>query len=1315
MKEMFPRSQRLRGCMSAGKNNTKTGAGEQIAALAASPVPAVSGWFCAALVCAALFTAPLCVTATAATGAPAPAPRSAILDSLPRLASQNAFSAAVTRSRSRGDLAGAAWLEAFYGNAAAKLAAARDIATALRSKPNDARAWFVCEFIEEQNGQAEQTNAAALRVLQLAPNDVASELQARTLGGTLDEQGRALLQAAPVLREILARPLSDPDTAYMLGRPLLALVGAPGVPLSAKNAALLSGRLTAWKLYGPVGDWRNLGFDRTAPIETQAGAFASNPRLAPQYVQTNNGAVSIPEDWGTQGMDYAVSYIHVPTTATYLLRSYSDASLAISINGVRVLRNDRRSSYRSATSSVRLRLQSGWNRLVIKLAGNDDRSFEVLLRPESGAAAYLDTASAPAGMNLAGAPRPQSSPLTLRAWADGALHSDPKDPVALWARGTVREQDENAEGARVDLAAATAQAPNCALAWTRLAEAYRALPDASSSWSNARASEAAHAALKADPRALAARATLGHIAASQGRAIDAIKQFTQCTGRGYSDCDWAQFAADSRQGWIPEARTALQHAVAASGSYWSRLVQALSFYYDQGDAAQAQLLRRRLLADPRAARELAGFELGHGRPAEAARLLSTAMKLDPSSATLTRQYLMALNNSGQVAAAESAAQQALRDFPYDWRIAQEASEIANRKGPQAAIATLRANDYNRGALRNEADFLAGNRFWMPWYHSAQSVIKNAPGKKQYPNASAILVLDQMVDRVNPDSTRDAYIHQVYRVLDSVGIEAHGQQSIPAGSDLITLRTIKKDGTVLLPENLSNLSSVSMPGLAPGDFIETEYVMHLGQSDVVPGTLDNSMFFVFSSSKEPYHYSDYIVLSPKNYPLKVEQARFPEKMTERQIGNWVSREWLIQKTRIVDVEPDMPPQQELVPKVWISSHLTWNEIGSYLADQLYTAERTTAEMQRTAQRVTAGKTDPIQRADALYQWVAQHIQPMQMPILSPPRQSFTDGSGSRMAVFIGLLHASDTPFNLVFARAATDHSSTQIPSLYGYQLPLIRVPGANGKYGWYDLLGTYAHLGFISSAIRGGQALVINPHGGVTLTQVPNFVSPEDGYMAAVEAQVQPNGDANLNLTLTFHGPLAQNLRQSLSSAPPQLLPQLYQKLILNSYPNATSTGGSIDDLAAQNHALVIHLQGTEPGFVRVEDGHWDIPELAPPVDVTSRYATLPSREHPLVINGDALEQTQVTVHFPAQFGTPQAPGNVDTNNDFGHYQVVYSTSPHELRFDRTMLLRGNYITPAQYQQFRAFGSAIAAQDALRVSGATAGVVSSLPSVTGAAK
>ena len=90
-------------------------------------------------------------------------------------------------------------------------------------------------------------------------------------------------------------------------------------------------------------------------------------------------------------------------------------------------------------------------------------------------------------------------------------------------------------------------------------------------------------------------------------------------------------------------------------------------------------------------------------------------------------------------------------------------------------------------------------------------------------APAVMVLDRAVMRVFPGGTMMALTHQIVRVDSKDAVARWGEVAVPAGAEILTLRTHKRDGSTREPEEIDGKETISAADVAIGDYIEWEYL------------------------------------------------------------------------------------------------------------------------------------------------------------------------------------------------------------------------------------------------------------------------------------------------------------------------------------------------------------------------------------------------------------------------------------------------------------------------------------------------------------
>ncbi len=96
--------------------------------------------------------------------------------------------------------------------------------------------------------------------------------------------------------------------------------------------------------------------------------------------------------------------------------------------------------------------------------------------------------------------------------------------------------------------------------------------------------------------------------------------------------------------------------------------------------------------------------------------------------------------------------------------------------------------------------------------AAIAAYEAAPGEE---NSAAAYVLDAAAVQVFPDGTLVNRIHTIQKALEQGGIQDIAEVTIPTGAQVLALRTIKTDGTVLEPETIEGKDSHQPAGRERG--------------------------------------------------------------------------------------------------------------------------------------------------------------------------------------------------------------------------------------------------------------------------------------------------------------------------------------------------------------------------------------------------------------------------------------------------------------------------------------------------------------------
>src|SRR6201986_5482919 len=128
-----------------------------------------------------------------------------------------------------------------------------------------------------------------------------------------------------------------------------------------------------------------------------------------------------------------------------------------------------------------------------------------------------------------------------------------------------------------------------------------------------------------------------------------------------------------------------------------------------------------------------------------------------------------------------------------------------------------------------------------------------------------MVLDRSVMRVFASGAVMTITHEIVRVDSKDAIDRWGEIQVPAGAEILTLRTHKRDGSTREPEEIAGKDSISAADLGVGDYVEWEVLETEPPSRAfAPGFLADRFFF--QSFDAPLARSEMTLVVPPGLPL-----------------------------------------------------------------------------------------------------------------------------------------------------------------------------------------------------------------------------------------------------------------------------------------------------------------------------------------------------------------------------------------------------------------------------------------------------------------
>jgi hypothetical protein len=1053
------------------------------------------------------------------------------------------------------------------------------------------------------------------------------------------------------------------------------------------------GAATEWTLVGPFSPYPALDFDAElpfdrAPLPAEAPVLPGAPAAPARRIPTPDGVLPLGGEPGEEGLHLLAADVKLERGGRYLAMLWTQGSAKVLVDGAPVAERRAFARHEPGTLLREVELGAGLHRVRVRYApANDHGTFALALARVDGAPSDAVWTAAPVGSP---APEPRADPLPQPAWSARLLAQalerggGPVLARLLAARATLRIE---AEGAKALLAEALALAPDSALVRVALADAVGDDPTLDTQVARARGEAELRRALERDPAEAEARVELASLQRRADRAAEAEALLAQLPPAAVARrAALVERAAVAKARGTPELADRLAAAaVLAAGS-----CEARELLHDSAVAREAvQEIDQhvRALASCRGGRERLVRHLERRGELQAA--LEAAAPLARSRPSSLEG---AFSRAGlHVAAGDAGA--ALRElepltawWPRSarlWKRIGNLRELAgDRTGARAARERALAIDGADLALRRALALEDGREVLDDLRESGDASIREYEAAGGERDTSTALVLDAAAQEFHPDGSVTDRTHQIIHVLDQRGVDKYGEAHLPPGSEILTLRTRKRDGRVFEPDGGRAKGTISLTGLEPGDYIEMEFLRS------TRGGIDGHAAdpFFFQSEGERLVRSTYVAAAPASLGLELDAHQMAPPALER-VGDRV----LLRATR-TDVpglvgEPSAPSIRELLPFVQVGFGAGREALQRRAAEALASRTRPTLELEAFAREIrgAAGAgAGPEPLARAAWTAVATRTLGGAGSLGSEAAEILSRGRGSRIVLLKAVLDLLGVP-----ARIALVRPFEADPSPYRFQggglfdQTLLRIR-AGGRDLWIDPDSRDAPFGAVSSTLLDSEALLLPAPGEpLEVVRTPGAALVPSGRETTLKVTLEPNGDAVVEGLDRYVGESAGFMRGGLERFDAAQRRRIFQQSVTSTFRGGTLETLTFRGTEDREGELTIEYRARVPGLARRDGEGLVLERPILPLHMGETYVRLGERKLPLLLRGSDPVAQRIAIVPPTGMALQAAPSR-EVASRWGRYVRTERLDGGALvRDERIELLRAR-IAPGEYPEFAAF-------------------------------
>ena len=483
--------------------------------------------------------------------------------------------------------------------------------------------------------------------------------------------------------------------------------------------------------------------------------------------------------------------------------------------------------------------------------------------------------------------------------------------------------------------------------------------------------------------------------------------------------------------------------------------------------------------------------------------------------------------------------------------------------------------------------------------------------------------------------------------------------------------------------------IQFPRLEPGDVVELRYRV----DDVTPKNDFGNYFgeVTYLQGTDPVQNAEYVLITPKSRTFYIDQNVPRLVQSNEVVGAQRIYHFFADQIASVAPEPAMPPLQEVLGFVHVSTYKNWKDLGRWYWGLVKDQFDLDDETRNLAKRITEGKTTDVDKVKAVYEWVTKNTRYVALEFgiygYKPRRcvQTVARGWGDckdKATVITTLLNQLGIPTTMVVLRtqmkgdfrssvasfAPFDHAIAYVPSLDLY------------------LDGTAEHTGIYELPRMDIGALGMHVNQGNTeLSYVPNPAPEKNFVRREVKVQLAKSGEAKLEFDYTTAGYNAPEWRSQYQTEATRI--ERINNDLGHEFPGFEIQPGPqgivTSDLTKVEEPVHIKVRGSAPSFARHEGNQLSM-AVTDSFRLTPSYASLSQRRHDVRLLAFSTLEDVYTVKLPPGAKVVSAPSNAAKDGPFGSYSVSVQTDKDQVTISSRILVKVARVTPKDYPAWKTF-------------------------------
>lgn len=575
----------------------------------------------------------------------------------------------------------------------------------------------------------------------------------------------------------------------------------------------------------------------------------------------------------------------------------------------------------------------------------------------------------------------------------------------------------------------------------------------------------------------------------------------------------------------------------------------------------------------------------------------------------------------------------------------------------------------------------------------------ADSKGEQIPAEAYYAIDFAARQYFPDGSSVILTHYMVRMMTKNAINRHSEISMPRGARAIRVRTIKQNGDVRYPDQIAGKTTLSMPDVGKGDFVEVAYLNFRPPPDLSNTRVDGTKFF-FQMEQISSLRSEYVVVNPQGSFARYNGA--PESQTFEFQGQKAVR--FVQKNSLQPRrEPYTVPSDEYLP--WIKQTKSGIQISSFEAsrrnfvDALESSTRPSLDLENRLETWLDASEggSAVSRAKNIFYRVTRSFQEPSLgtDFKRDASHLLWVNKGNPIVLLDALYDIAGIPADVYFVKGALSPKHvTDLGQFGAYRHTLVRVDPADSEPKWISPRSSTAMFNAVSLSAMNQPAVCVTCR-NAQRTEVPSRQHFRDSTRRAeIDAKLNEAGQLKGTTTVAFHGIRADLIRSHLQKYRSDQKRRKYLGNMLNRIlSGAELESYEIEAEKQLDEPLEFELQFVHRHFGTVDGEKLSVQRRLFDPPLMDKFASLSSRKTPMAIPGEWNFRYNLNIEFPESrsIETNWESDNARLTRRFGNYTRQTTVDDNRIESEIVFQLNIQRIQPEGYPQFRRWASRVERQ------------------------